>query len=52
MWLLLDKPEVYGLPSDPIVPTRYLAQMWKAAGVAMGVLAGAVVFASVAGARR
>jgi formate dehydrogenase iron-sulfur subunit len=52
MWLLLDKPEIYGLPPDPIVPTKYLPQMWKAAGIAMSMLAGAVIFASVAGARR
>ncbi|HET9096868.1 MAG TPA: 4Fe-4S dicluster domain-containing protein [Candidatus Baltobacteraceae bacterium] len=52
MWLLLDKPEVYGLPPDPIVPTKYLPQMWQAASIAMGMLAGAVIFATVAGARR
>ncbi len=52
MWLLLDKPEVYGLPPDPIVPTKYLPQMWKAAGVAMTMLAGAVIFATAAGVRR
>lgn len=51
-WLLLDKPEVYGLPPDPIVPTKYLPEMWRAAGIAMGVLAGAVLFATVAGGRR
>ena len=51
-WLLLDKPEVYGLPPDPIVPTKYLPQMWRAAGIAMGMLAGAAVLATVAGARR
>lgn len=50
MWLLLDKPEVYGLPPDPVVPTKYLPQMWKAAFVAMTMLAGAVVVS--AGARR
>jgi len=51
MWLLLDKPEVYGLPPDPIVPTKYLPQMWKAAGMAMCILASAVVLATVAGKR-
>ncbi|HEY9179154.1 MAG TPA: 4Fe-4S dicluster domain-containing protein [Candidatus Baltobacteraceae bacterium] len=51
-WLLLDKPEVYGLPPDPVVPTKYLPQMWKAAGIAMAALAGAVIVATVAGARR
>ena len=52
MWLLLDKPEVYGLPPDPVVPTKHLPEMWKAAAVAMTVLAGGIVFASVAGARK
>ena len=31
-FLLLDEPEVYGLPPDPIVTTRDLPAMWKAAG--------------------
>ena len=52
MWLLLDKPEVYGLPPDPVVPTKHLPQMWAAAGMSMAVLAGAVVFATLAGGRR
>jgi formate dehydrogenase iron-sulfur subunit len=42
MFLLLDEPETYGLPPDPVVPTRDMAQMWKSAGVAaLGLLAGA-----------
>jgi formate dehydrogenase iron-sulfur subunit len=42
MFLLLDEPEVYGLPPDPVVSTRDLPQMWKRAGVAaIGLLAGA-----------
>ena len=28
MFLLLDEPETYGLPPDPVVPTRDLPQMW------------------------
>lgn len=24
-YLLMDKPEVYGLPSDPVTPTKYMA---------------------------
>ena len=31
-FLLLDEPEVYGLPPDPIVTTRDLPQMWRASG--------------------
>ena len=42
-FLLLDEPEVYGLPPDPIVTTKDLPQMWKKAGLAAGLmLAGAV----------
>jgi len=42
-FLLLDEPEVYGLPPDPVVPTRDLPQMWRhAALAAAGLLAGAV----------
>ena len=35
-FLLLDEPEVYGLPPDPVVTTRDLPSMWKhAAGAAL-----------------
>ncbi|MEU1882720.1 4Fe-4S dicluster domain-containing protein [Streptosporangium sp. NPDC020072] len=35
-FLLLDEPEVYGLPPDPVVTTRDLPQMWRwAAGAAL-----------------
>jgi formate dehydrogenase iron-sulfur subunit len=34
MFLLLDEPEVYGLPPDPIVTTRDLPRMWRRAGAA------------------
>jgi formate dehydrogenase iron-sulfur subunit len=33
-FLLLDEPEVYGLPPDPVVTTRDLGQMWAMAGAA------------------
>ena len=33
-FLLLDEPEVYGLPPDPVVTTRDLPAMWKKAGLA------------------
>jgi formate dehydrogenase iron-sulfur subunit len=42
-FLLLDEPEVYGLPPDPRVPTADLMQMFKRAG-----LAGAGMFAAAA----
>ncbi len=39
-FLLLDRPEVYGLPPDPVVTTRDLPRMWGyAAGAATTVLA-------------
>jgi formate dehydrogenase iron-sulfur subunit len=39
-FLLLDEPEVYGLPPDPVVTTRDLPSMWKhAAATALGVAA-------------
>ncbi|AQZ60949.1 Formate dehydrogenase O beta subunit [[Actinomadura] parvosata subsp. kistnae] len=40
-FLLLDEPEVYGLPPDPVVTTRDLPSMWRQAGVAaVALLAG------------
>ncbi len=41
-FLLLDDPEVYGLPPDPVVPTRDLTRMWAAVGLAAGLLAAGV----------
>jgi formate dehydrogenase iron-sulfur subunit len=50
-FLLLDEPEVYGLPPDPVVTTRALPAMWRTAALAAaGLLAGAA--ASFAGRRR
>jgi formate dehydrogenase iron-sulfur subunit len=43
-FLLLDQPEVYGLPPDPVVTTRDLPAMWKHAAIAAaGAVAAAVV---------
>ncbi|MFC4001211.1 4Fe-4S dicluster domain-containing protein [Prauserella oleivorans] len=42
-FLLLDEPEVYGLPPDPVVPTRDAGSMWKHAGVAAAAFAAAAV---------
>jgi formate dehydrogenase iron-sulfur subunit len=41
-FLLLDEPEVYGLPPDPVVATRDLPKMWKKAGLAALTMAAAV----------
>ena len=46
-FLLLDKPEVYGLPPDPVVPTRDLWAMWRRAATAAGVFTGLGVAAFV-----
>src|SRR5205085_2677258 len=45
-FLLLDEPEVYGLPPDPVVTTRDLPSMWRAAGAAAAALAGLVAAAT------
>jgi formate dehydrogenase iron-sulfur subunit len=50
-FLLLDEPEVYGLPPDPVNPTRALGSMWKHAGLAAAGL-GAMALAAFAGRRR
>jgi formate dehydrogenase iron-sulfur subunit len=50
-FLLLDEPEVYGLPPDPVVTTRRLGQIWGSVGLAAAAL-GAAVFAALAGGRR
>jgi formate dehydrogenase iron-sulfur subunit len=50
-FLLLDEPEVYGLPPDPVVTTRHLREMWKSAAVAMGALALGIAGAFLGGAR-
>jgi formate dehydrogenase iron-sulfur subunit len=44
-FLLLDEPEVYGLPPDPIVTTRDLPKMWKRAGLVAAAMAVSVVAA-------
>jgi formate dehydrogenase iron-sulfur subunit len=50
-FLLLDDPEVYGLPPDPVVTTRDLPSMWRRVGVA-GVALAAAVGAAFVGTRR
>ncbi|MBE1490549.1 4Fe-4S dicluster domain-containing protein [Plantactinospora soyae] len=46
-FLLLDEPEVYGLPPDPVVTTRDLPRMWRRAGLAALAMAAATVTAFV-----
>jgi formate dehydrogenase iron-sulfur subunit len=42
-FLLLDEPEVYGLPPDPVVTTRDLPAMWRHVAIAGTALLGAAV---------
>jgi formate dehydrogenase iron-sulfur subunit len=44
-FLLLDEPQVYGLPPDPVVTTKDLPSMWRWAGGAAGLLAAGVAVA-------
>jgi formate dehydrogenase iron-sulfur subunit len=37
-FLLLDAPEVYGLPPDPVVTTRDLPETWASVGIAAAAL--------------
>ena len=49
MFLLLDEPEVYGLPPDPVVTTRDLPAMWKKAGFAALALLGGTAASFIGG---
>jgi formate dehydrogenase iron-sulfur subunit len=42
-FLLLDEPEVYGLPPDPVATTRDLPDMWRHVGIAAASLAATAV---------
>jgi formate dehydrogenase iron-sulfur subunit len=50
-FLLLDEPEVYGLPPDPVDTTRDLPEMWRAAGWAAGALVAGIAAAFLGGRR-
>src|SRR3954470_16908558 len=50
-FLLLDEPEVYGLPPDPVDTRRDLGEIWTAAGAAAAALGIALVGAFVGGRR-
>ncbi len=51
VFLLLDDPEVYGLPPDPIAGSKHLPSLWGAAAAAAVTLVGAVVAAFADGRR-
>ena len=50
-FLLLDDPEVYGLPPDPVVTTRDLPAFWSAAALAAGAVLAGVLAGFVGGSR-
>jgi len=50
-FLLLDDPEVYGLPPDPVVTTRDLPGTWRSAAIAMGATVLGVAAAFLGGRR-
>ena len=49
VFLLLDEPEVYGLPPDPRVPTADLPRMFKRAGLAAAGMAAAALLSFIGG---
>ena len=51
-FLLLDEPEVYGLPPDPVVTTRDLPDMWRHAGWAAATMVVGAALAFATGGRR
>jgi formate dehydrogenase iron-sulfur subunit len=51
-FLLLDEPEVYGLPPDPVSTTHDLPKLWRAAAVAAGALVAGLAAAFASGGRR
>jgi formate dehydrogenase iron-sulfur subunit len=50
-FLLLDEPEVYGLPPDPVASTRRLGEIWGAVGGAAAAIAVGVAATLVRGRR-
>jgi formate dehydrogenase iron-sulfur subunit len=50
-FLLLDDPEVYGLPPDPVSTTRDLPGLWRSAGLAAAALAAGIAAAFLGGRR-
>jgi formate dehydrogenase iron-sulfur subunit len=51
IFLLLDEPEVYGLPPDPVSTTRDLGSMWGSAARAGTALLAGVAIAALGGRR-
>jgi formate dehydrogenase iron-sulfur subunit len=51
-FLLVDKPEVYNLPPDPIVPTKTTGQSWMALAMASVAMAIATTVCVITGGQR
>jgi formate dehydrogenase iron-sulfur subunit len=51
-FLLLDEPEAYGLPPDPVATTHDLGSVWAAAGAAALALGAGIAAAVLGGPRR
>ena len=51
-FLLLDEPEVYGLPPDPVVTTRDLPEMWANMLAAAGTLLAGITALTLLGGRK
>ena len=49
VFLLLDEPEVYGLPPDPRVPTADLPRMYRQAGLAAAGMVAAALLSFIGG---
>jgi formate dehydrogenase iron-sulfur subunit len=50
-FLLLDEPEVYGLPPDPVVTTKHLPEMWKQTALAAAATVVGTALAFIGGRR-
>ncbi|MEA2273920.1 MAG: formate dehydrogenase iron-sulfur subunit [Solirubrobacteraceae bacterium] len=50
-FLLLDEPEVYGLPPDPVVTTRHLKGIWGSALAGAAALGAGIALAALGGRR-
>jgi formate dehydrogenase iron-sulfur subunit len=48
-FLLLDEPEVYGLPPDPVVATKHLPRLWRSTALAAAAIVVGVAAAFVGG---
>jgi formate dehydrogenase iron-sulfur subunit len=51
IFLLLDEPEVYGLPPDPVSTMRDLPSIWRAAAGAGAALLAGIAVAALGGRR-